>query len=33
MQEVADSDNETDTNLTQETLVLSCLAAGLQERI
>ena len=33
MQEVADSDNETDVNLTQETLVLSCLAAGLQERI
>ena len=29
MQEMSDSDNETDVNMTQETLVLSCLATGL----
>ena len=33
MQEVAEIDNETDINSNQETLVLSRLAAGLQERI
>ena len=33
MQEMSDSDNETDVNMTQESLVLSCLAADLQERI
>ena len=33
MQEISDSDNETDINMTQESLILTSLAANLQDRI